>query len=86
MATDPAQYAGILAELKAGGYKVVHMKAKEQLSTQPEYDDMVMKELNPSGVMARPMSSETRTSSGHSACGPASERANAVAASSFSTL
>ena len=52
---------GILAELKAGGYKVVHMKAKEQLSTQPEYDDMVMKELNPSGVMARPMSSVIRT-------------------------
>ena len=31
---------GILAELKAGGYKVVHMKAKEPLTTLAEYDDM----------------------------------------------
>ena len=31
--------------------------------------------------MARPMSSDSCASSGHSACGPASERANAVAAS-----
>ena len=52
---------GILAELKAGGYKVVHMKAKAQLASLPEYDDMVMKEVSPGAMSARPMSSVIRT-------------------------
>ena len=31
----------LLAQLKAGGYKVVHIKAKETLPTLPQYDAMV---------------------------------------------
>ena len=50
----------ILAQMKAGGYKVVQMKAKEPLASLPEYDDMVMKEMNPA-ANARPMSSVIRT-------------------------
>ena len=34
----------LLRRLKAGGYKVVQMKAKEQLETLPEYDAMLVKE------------------------------------------
>ena len=35
----------LLRRLKAGGYKVVQMKAKEQLETLPEYDAMLVKDL-----------------------------------------
>ena len=35
----------MLRRLKAGGYKVVQMKAKEQLETLPEYDAMLVKDL-----------------------------------------
>ena len=52
---------GLLAQMKADGYKIVHMKAKEPLKTLPEYDDMVMKEMNPAATSARPMSSVIRT-------------------------
>jgi peptidoglycan/xylan/chitin deacetylase (PgdA/CDA1 family) len=52
---------GILAEMKAGGYKVVQMKAKEPLTTLPEYDAMIMKEMNPVAANARPMNSVIRT-------------------------
>ena len=51
----------ILAQMKAGGYKVVQMKAKESLATLPEYDAMVMKEMNPAAANARPMDSVIRT-------------------------
>jgi peptidoglycan/xylan/chitin deacetylase (PgdA/CDA1 family) len=51
----------ILAQMKAGGYKVVQMKAKEPLATLPEYDTMVIKEMNPAAANARPMNSVIRT-------------------------
>jgi len=51
----------ILAQLKAGGYKIVQLKAKEPLQTLPEYDAMVMKEMNPMAANARPMSSVIKT-------------------------
>jgi hypothetical protein len=31
----------LLAQLKANGYKVVHIRAKDTLATLPEYDAMV---------------------------------------------
>jgi peptidoglycan/xylan/chitin deacetylase (PgdA/CDA1 family) len=31
----------LLAQLKAGGYKIVHLKAKDTLTTMPQYDAMV---------------------------------------------
>jgi peptidoglycan/xylan/chitin deacetylase (PgdA/CDA1 family) len=52
----------LLAELKANGYKVVHMKPKTELKTLAEYDAMVEKEVK--GFAAgneRPMSSVVRT-------------------------
>jgi peptidoglycan/xylan/chitin deacetylase (PgdA/CDA1 family) len=51
----------LLAQMKAGGYKVVQMKAKDPITTLPEYDAMVMKEMNPAAANARPMSSVIRS-------------------------
>ena len=51
----------ILAQMKAKGFKIVQMKAKEPLRTLPEYDAMVVKEMNPASANARPMSSVIRT-------------------------
>jgi len=52
----------LLRRLKAGGYKVVQMKAKEPLQTLPEYDEMVMKEGSQVAVTsARPVSSVVQT-------------------------
>ena len=42
----------LLRRLKAGGYKVVQMKAKEQLETLPEYDAMLVKDLKVPAVSA----------------------------------
>jgi hypothetical protein len=47
----------VLAQMKAGGYKVVHMKSKEPVQSLPDYDAMVMKEMNPIAANARPMNS-----------------------------
>ena len=52
----------LLRRLKAGGYKVVQMKAKAPLQTLPEYDEMVMKEGSKVAVTsARPVSSVVQT-------------------------
>jgi peptidoglycan/xylan/chitin deacetylase (PgdA/CDA1 family) len=51
----------ILAQMKAGGFKVVQMKAKEPLKTLPEYDAMIMKEMNPAAANARPMNAVIRS-------------------------
>jgi len=51
----------VLAHMKAKGFKIVQMKAKEPLGTLPEYDAMVMKEMNPATANARPMNSVIRT-------------------------
>jgi peptidoglycan/xylan/chitin deacetylase (PgdA/CDA1 family) len=51
----------LLAQLKAGGYKIVQVKAKELVKTLPEYDEAIMKEFGGNTVSARPTSSVVRT-------------------------
>jgi peptidoglycan/xylan/chitin deacetylase (PgdA/CDA1 family) len=51
----------LLRRLKAGGYKVVQVKAKEQLETLPEYDALLVKDLKVPAVSARPLSSVVQT-------------------------
>jgi peptidoglycan/xylan/chitin deacetylase (PgdA/CDA1 family) len=51
----------LLDWLKANGYKVVHMKPKEALTTLAEYDELVRKESKLPTVSARPTSSVVRT-------------------------
>jgi peptidoglycan/xylan/chitin deacetylase (PgdA/CDA1 family) len=52
----------LLRQLKAGGYKVVQIKAKTQFASLPEYDEALMKELKvPAAVSSRPVSSVVQT-------------------------
>ncbi|MHB0772294.1 polysaccharide deacetylase family protein [Bradyrhizobium sp. 5.13L] len=53
----------LLARLKAGGYKVVQMKAKTSLQTLPEYDEALLKDMKvpTAGTNARPISSVVQT-------------------------
>jgi 3-dehydroquinate dehydratase len=51
----------LLNQLKAGGYKVVHMKAKDPIKTLPEYDEMVRKQEKLPIANSRPTSSVVRT-------------------------
>jgi peptidoglycan/xylan/chitin deacetylase (PgdA/CDA1 family) len=51
----------LLNQLKAGGYKVVHMKAKDSLKTIAQYDEMVRKQVKVPIVSDRPTSSVVRT-------------------------
>jgi len=51
----------LLNRLKAGGYKIVHMKAKAPITTLPEYDELVLKEQKLPTVNTRPTSSVVRT-------------------------
>jgi len=55
--------AGLLADLKANGYKVVFMKPKEAVKTLPAYDEMILKTVQTSsgGASDRPTSSVVRT-------------------------
>jgi peptidoglycan/xylan/chitin deacetylase (PgdA/CDA1 family) len=55
-----AAAADLLNDLKAGGYKVVFMKPKEPVKTIASYDEMITKQLKPSGD-GRPTSSVVRT-------------------------
>lgn len=54
---------GLLAELKAKGYKIVHMKAKSPIKTIAQYDEMVRKEDKSSlpTVSQSPTASVVRT-------------------------
>jgi peptidoglycan/xylan/chitin deacetylase (PgdA/CDA1 family) len=52
--------ADLLKELKAGGYKVVFMKPKFPVTTLPEYDEMILKQMKTVGGDGRPMSSVIR--------------------------
>jgi peptidoglycan/xylan/chitin deacetylase (PgdA/CDA1 family) len=56
----------LLAELKAGGYKVVHLKAKDPIKTMAQYDDMLLKDpkLNPAVGASRPLGNVVRTIAG----------------------
>ena len=53
----------LLARLKAGGYKIVQMKAKTTLQSLPEYDEAVMKDLKvpTASTNTRPISSVVQT-------------------------
>ena len=51
----------LLRRLKAGGYKVVLMKAKTQLETLPEYDAMLVKDMKLPAVASRPVGSVVQT-------------------------
>ena len=51
----------LLRRLKAGGYKVVQMKAKAQLETLAEYDAGLAKDLKLPAIASRPVSSVVQT-------------------------
>jgi len=50
-----------LRKLKAGGYKVVQMKAKGRLESLPQYDEQLQKEAKLPTVSSRPVSSVVQT-------------------------
>jgi len=51
----------LLAQLKAGGYKIVLAKSKDPVKTLPEYDEAIIKEFGGGTVSSRPTSSVVRT-------------------------
>lgn len=51
----------LLAQLKAGGYKIVQVRSKDPLTTLPEYDAAIMKELGIGAVSTRPIANVVRT-------------------------
>ncbi|ABE40170.1 polysaccharide deacetylase family protein [Rhodopseudomonas pseudopalustris] len=51
----------LLRRLKAGGYKVVQMKAKAPVQTLPQYDEELVKSAALPTVSARPVSSVVQT-------------------------
>src|SRR5258708_16457637 len=51
----------LLRRLKAGGYKVVQMKAKTQLETLPEYDAMLVKDMKVPTASSRPLGNVVQT-------------------------
>jgi peptidoglycan/xylan/chitin deacetylase (PgdA/CDA1 family) len=51
----------LLRRLKAGGYKVVQIKAKTTFQTLPEYDEALLKDLKVPTSSARPISSVVQT-------------------------
>ena len=55
----------LLRQLKAGGYKVVHMVPRQPLTTVPKYDEMVTHEDKLSSNNTRPETSVIRTIGAH---------------------
>jgi peptidoglycan/xylan/chitin deacetylase (PgdA/CDA1 family) len=51
----------LIRQLKAGGYKVVHLVPKGELTTVPKYDEMVMQQDKLSSNNTRPENSVVRT-------------------------
>ena len=51
----------LIRQLKAGGYKVVHMVPKSELTALPKYDEMVKQKDKLSSHNTRPESSVVRT-------------------------
>jgi hypothetical protein len=51
----------LLRRLKAGGYKVVQMKAKARFQTLPEYDEMLVKDIKLPVASTRPVGSVVQT-------------------------
>jgi peptidoglycan/xylan/chitin deacetylase (PgdA/CDA1 family) len=54
----------LLKELKAKGYRVVHMQPRGTLQTLPAYDEMINKQVKLPTVSTRPTSSVVRTIGG----------------------
>ena len=50
----------LLAELKAGGYKIVHLKSRAAITTLPQYDEELQKNQRLSTISQRPTSSVIR--------------------------
>jgi peptidoglycan/xylan/chitin deacetylase (PgdA/CDA1 family) len=55
----------LLKELKANGYKVVHMRAKDPATTIAKYDELVRKEQKLPVVSSKPTSTVVRTIDGN---------------------
>jgi hypothetical protein len=51
----------LLQRLKAGGYKVVAMRAKAPVQSLPEFDELILKEAKLPTVSQRPVSSVVTT-------------------------
>jgi peptidoglycan/xylan/chitin deacetylase (PgdA/CDA1 family) len=51
----------ILAQLKAGGYRVVQVRAKAPVTTLAQYDEEVTKQLGGASADAKPLASVVRT-------------------------
>jgi peptidoglycan/xylan/chitin deacetylase (PgdA/CDA1 family) len=51
----------ILAQLKAGGFKVVHMVPKDRVKTLPQYDEAMLKDQKLPTVSQRPTSAVVKT-------------------------
>ncbi len=51
----------LLRRLKAGGYKIVLMKAKTPMQTLPEYDEALIKDMKLPVASARPVTSVVQT-------------------------
>jgi peptidoglycan/xylan/chitin deacetylase (PgdA/CDA1 family) len=50
----------LLTQLKAGGYKVVHMRAKESIKSIAQYDELLKKDVKLPTVSDRPTASVVR--------------------------
>jgi peptidoglycan-N-acetylglucosamine deacetylase len=55
----------LLVQLKANGYRVVHLKAKDVITTLPQYDAMMTKSLAGQTIDGRPTAAIVRTISGY---------------------
>jgi peptidoglycan/xylan/chitin deacetylase (PgdA/CDA1 family) len=53
--------AQLLTQLKAGGYKIVHMRPRHAVVSLPQYDEELQKEAKLPTVSTRPTSSVVRT-------------------------
>jgi peptidoglycan-N-acetylglucosamine deacetylase len=51
----------LLRRLKAGGYKIVQMKAKTPFQTLPEYDEALVKDMKLPATSLRPVNSVVQT-------------------------
>jgi peptidoglycan/xylan/chitin deacetylase (PgdA/CDA1 family) len=51
----------LLDQLKAGGYKVVHMRSKAPVTTLPKYNEIAQKDFGIGGASSKPTSSVVRT-------------------------
>lgn len=54
----------LLTELKAGGYRIVHMTAKAPVQSIASYDALMAKEIQGAGADQRPLSNVVRTIGG----------------------